>query len=213
MTETKNELRQSYRKQEATPNQRKNWVDYQCLKKELRKLTSEVFQHNKNSKLDKKQFHKLQLCFILAFHLRYPLRRDLSTVTYSNDPPPEGNVIDLHAQKLFLRKYKTSKTHGEKVYQFTREQWKLFSWLRKQHRLRGLTGGHLLYNTYWKPLNPNAMTSYLKKVCKDYMECCKGKQIGCCLLRHIVISWKHRKQMTITDRDKLASELCHTPEQ
>jgi len=158
---------------------------------------------------DKKQFHKLQLCFILAFHLRYPLRRDLSTVSYTKQ---EGNYIDVNAQTLHLNKYKTARKHGELLYRFTREQWKLFSWLRKQHRLRGFTDGHLLINTYWKPLNPNAMTSYLKKVCQDYLECCKGKKMGCCLLRHIVLSWKLRKQMSLQDRDKLATEMCHTAE-
>ena len=74
---------------------------------------AEVFQHNKNNKFDKKEFHKLQLAFILSFHLKYPLRRDLSTVTYSTNPGPTGNVIDLHGQRLHLRKYKNSKIHGE----------------------------------------------------------------------------------------------------
>ena len=59
MSQTKEELKQNYRKQEATPAMRKNWVDYKCLKKELRKLIAEVFRHPKGNTFSKAEFHKL----------------------------------------------------------------------------------------------------------------------------------------------------------
>ncbi len=89
----------------------------------------------------------------------------------------------------------------------------MFSWLRKQHRLRDITDGHLLRNMFWKPLNPNAMTSYLAKRCECHYPCCQGKKMGCCLLRHIVISWRKRNELTLADRAKLAADCMHSPAQ
>ena len=121
-----------------------------CLKQGLKDLKKHVFSLNKHTMFDKENFHMLQLAFIMEFHLKISaVRRDLASVNYRSETP---NFLDVNAQKIVLTQYKTAKKYGRKEFQLTRECWKLFSWLRTQHRLRGITDGHLLRNRYWKPL-------------------------------------------------------------
>ena len=96
-----------------------------CLREGLKKLKQHVFGLNKHTMFDKENFHKLQLAFILEFHLKIAaVRRDLSTVNYRNETP---NFLDVNAQKIVLQEYKNSKTHGRREFQLTRQCWKLFS--------------------------------------------------------------------------------------
>ena len=195
------------RKQQASPSELKNWVDYQDLKKATRCLREYVFKLRKSSLFSKQDYHKLQLAFIMTFMLDKTLRRDLATVTYDGTGP---NTLDVRSHEITFTKYKTARFYGPQTYTLTRDQWKLFSWMRVQHRLRGIKDGHLLRNTYWRPLVPNALTSYLKVQCKRNMECCEGKNIGCTLLRKIVVSWVRRNDLTLDDRSKLAKKMMHS---
>ena len=58
LREVKAEMVKKRQRQELTPTMRKNWVDYQTLKKEVRTLREEIFRLNKNDVFTKKQFHK-----------------------------------------------------------------------------------------------------------------------------------------------------------
>ena len=94
------------------------------------KLRKEVFSWDNTNLFTKQQYHKLQLAFILTFMLKYPLRRDLATVNYLNKED-EANTLDVKAQTITFTKYKTVKHYGPKTYSLTRDQWKLFSWIRR----------------------------------------------------------------------------------
>ena len=145
--------------------------------------------------------------------MKTPVRRDLATVNYLKYDTDKDNYIDINSQKLVLNHYKTVKFYGKKTISINRDAWKAFSWMRKQHRLRGLTDGHLLKNRYWKPMQANSFTSYLKTNCSDCFECCKGKRMGCSLLRHLVVSWKNRNAPTLLEKEDLAGVMMHSPEE
>lgn len=134
-------------------------MDYQTLKKATKCLRDSIFDLNKSKLFSKQEYGRLQLAFIMTFMLDKTVRRDLATVNYRGKGP---NTLDTDTHEVTFTKYKTAKFYGPKKYTLTREQWKLFSWMRNQHRLRGITDGHLLRNTYWRPLIPNALTSYLR---------------------------------------------------
>ena len=146
----------------------------------------------------------------MTFMLRNPLRRDLATVNYQDMEQP--NTLDTQSQKMTFTKYKTARFYGDRTYQLTRDQWKLFSWLRKQHKMRGITDGHLLRNTYWRPLTPNALTAYMGAQCRC-LPSCEHKKMGCCLLRHIVISYLKRNEMTMAQRTTMAHSMMHSVRQ
>ena len=66
---------------------------------------------------------------------------------------------------------------------------------------------------YWRPLVPNAMTSYLRTQCARHLPCCEGKSIGCSLLRKIVISWMKRNEMTWEQKDSVAKNIMHSADE
>ena len=90
---------------------------------------------------------------------------------------------------------------------------RLFHGCENNTDFRGLTDGHLLKNRYWKPMQANSFTSYLKTNCSDCFECCKGKRMGCSLLRHLVVSWKNRNAPTLLEKEDLAGVMMHSPEE
>ncbi len=61
LQDAKKEVLKRRRRQVATTRQQKNWVDYGCLQKDLKRLRQEVFSYNKNDIFDKKVYHKLKL--------------------------------------------------------------------------------------------------------------------------------------------------------
>ena len=57
LLDTKNEI-QKKRKYDNT-SIKKNWIDFACLKKELRVLRKEVFAYPKNGVMTKDQYHRI----------------------------------------------------------------------------------------------------------------------------------------------------------
>ena len=155
LSEAKERQYKKRAEQKATPHMKRNWVPFKCLKREVGDLRKQIFTWDKNAPWPKAQFHQAQCCFLMNFMLRYNVRRSLATVNYLNETK---NRLDTKSQKLILTDYKNSKTHGPAEFQLSRELWKQFSWLRKQHRLRGLNTGALLVNMHWKPMTCNALT-------------------------------------------------------
>ena len=151
--------------------------------------------------------------FIMSFLVKYPLRRDLATLKYFGYDSKLDNYLDVQAGKIVLNYYKTVKFFGRKEFDIPRDTWKAVSWMMKQHRLRGLTDGHLLKNSHWKPLSSGSFTSYMVNKSKVCFPCCKNKRMGCALLRHLVVSYKNRNAPTLEEKEKLASEMMHSPEE
>ena len=82
LLQCKRKLQQDYDKQERTERQKSNWIDYTELKCQAKKLREEAFKLPKGELWDKEQYARAQLAFILTFHMKYPIRRDLCTVKY-----------------------------------------------------------------------------------------------------------------------------------
>ena len=97
-------------KQERTNRQAKNWVEYDIIKKFTKDLTKEVFGFNKNNFWVQEQFIKAQLAFILNFHLKNPIRRELCTVTWGKEQ--EGNYIDEKKKIIRFENHKVKKHMG-----------------------------------------------------------------------------------------------------
>ena len=209
LTECKRRLQSITDKQERTAKQKANWVEVACLKRHAKELRDEVTAYDKGRLWTKDEYAKAQLAFILAFHLKYPIRRDLCTVKYNEPGNTEGNNVDLQTRKVTFKQHKL--TRYGKVFEFTldRNQWRLMQLLRKQHALRGIKSGNLILGRYWKPLNPNAFTNWMVRE-MGKLDSCKGKRVGCLAIRHSVITHHHRNSKKLQKMKDFAYCCMHT---
>ena len=207
LMEIKYKIQKEYAQQNRTVRQKKNWIDYKCLKKHAKELREKTFALGKNDLWDKEQFAEAQLAFILTFHLKYPIRRDLCTVKYNVAGNEEGN--NLIDKKIVFREHKLKKHQAEFTMNLDRVMWRLVQLLRKQHAMRGITQGNLILNRYWKPMLPNSFTNWMKRE-MGKLESCKGKNVSCLGIRHSVITHKRRNDTTLEKRQQFAENCMHS---
>ena len=200
-----------YEKQERTPKQVKNWVDFSSLKKHAAKLRASTFALDKNRLWTKQEFADAQLAFILTVHLQYPIRRDLCTVFWG-ERGDEINYIDEKTHEVVYNKHKTVKWHGTIKHKMSRAMWRIFSLLRKQQKMRDIGSGPILLNRYWRKLSPNGYSSWLRREMKK-CEGCEEKAIGCLIIRHSVITHKYKGSMTLAQQKSFATACMHGSKQ
>lgn len=203
-----------YDQQKRSKRQQDNWVEFPVLKKFGATLRDEVLSYDKNSFWSKPQFVKAQLAFIILFHLRYPVRRDLQSVKWADSLDfqwgEKDNFLDLKTKEIVLRTHKTAKYYGEHRFKLSRVLWRIFAALKIQQKKRGIKGtGHLLLNKYYRPMTPNGFTSWMKREMKRCPGCEK-KAIGCMIVRHCCITHKRRHEMTNEEKRKFAGDCMHS---
>ena len=210
LVEVKNELQADYEKQQRSEKQQKNWVDCCDLKKAAKELRTATFALDKHALWDKETYARAQLAFILTFHLKYPLRRVLCTVYYKPADSSQGNVLDDKTKKIIIREHKMQRKYKDPFeFQLDRNMWRLVQLLRRQHKLRGVTGNSpILLSRYWKPLTRNSYCHWLKREMSK-IECCKGKSVGCLAIRHSVITHRRRNDTTLEARKAFAYNCMH----
>ena len=199
LQEVKNKITSDYDKQERTDKQKANWIDYMCLKKHANELRNETVALDKNRLWTKEEYARAQLAFILTFHLKYPIRRDLCTVLYNTADNEEGN--NLIGKEIVFRKHKLMKKVPEFRFQLDRKMWRLLQLLRKQHSMRNIKSGHILLNRFWRGMKPNAFTNWMKRE-MGKLESCKGKAVSCLGIRHSVITHRRRHDSTLHKRSE-----------
>ena len=82
---------------------KKNWIEYRDLKKFAGKLRDEVLKYSKKEVWSKSQYVKGTLAFLMLFHLKHPVRRDLYRVRVDKN---EGNYLDRENKSIVLTQYK-----------------------------------------------------------------------------------------------------------
>ena len=198
-----------YCKQRKTAHQKKNWVDFGCLKKFTKSMRDAVYAMDKNKPWTKDEYAMLQLCFILQVHMSFPIRRDLCTLQWGVEHTDENNYIDTKARELVWNKYKVAKHYGQIRHKMSREMWKLFSLIRKQQKMRGITAGFVLLNRYWRKMTKNGYSTWLVREMKKCPGC-EDKCVGVLILRHSIISHMTRNIPTLQERDSFARSCMHS---
>lgn len=200
---------EAYDNQCKTMRQQKNWVNHGDLKKAVAKMRDEVLKYDKNIIWTKEKYIKATLTFILLFHLKYPVRRDLYTVQLR--PTAEtANFLDEDKKAIVLRKYKTSEKYGEQVFRLSRPMWTIAQRLKIQQRMRDLPQNYLLLNSYWKRHSAHGFTQWFAREMGNHCEVAKGKKLGCTMLRHIVISHVNKSSRKIKERREFAHKIGHS---
>ena len=210
LVEAKVATDRAYYQQKRTEKQKKNWVDFPVIKQFANFLRDEVLEYDKHNMWEKEQFIKAQLAFILQFHMKYPLRRELATVRWGKKEWGEkDNYLDPQNKTIVLRSYKTSRWMGETTFRLTRVMWRIWALLRKQQQKRGITGGHILVSKYYRAMSPNGFSSWLKREMKRCPGCEK-KAVGCMLIRHCCITWERRNEKTNPEKAEYAKKCLHS---
>jgi hypothetical protein len=209
LTDCKKCVDKEYFQQRKTLHQQKNWIEFSCIKKFAKKLRQEVYGLDKNRPWTKDEYASLQLCFILQVHMSYPIRRDLCTLVYGSEPDETKNYLDLEKREMVWNRHKVSKHYGTIRHKLSREMWKLFTLIRKQHKMRDIDGGHVLLNRYWRPLTKNGYSTWLVREMKKCPGC-EEKCIGVLMLRHSVITHKTRHMPTLNQRAEFSKSCMHS---
>ena len=201
-----------YRKQQRTKKQSKNWVEHGELKKFANQIRDETYKLDKHGFWSKEQFMRAQLGFILLFHLRYPIRRDLATVRWSSKKNHEwkedDNYLDAPNKTIVLQRHKVWKHKGTVRLSLSRQLWRLWALLRRQQVKRGKEG-KILLNKHYKGMTANGFSSWMAREMKACPGCEK-KDISCMIIRHCCITHKRRHEMTNDEKAKYAEECMHS---
>jgi len=196
---------------EKSEKTQKNWTDLNSIikvKEELKKEVQKIM--NKNNLINKNK-NKIQILFILTFHLNNPIRNDLSNSYYIDyndyikldEDIKNTNNYFVYGKKNFysLANYKTNKTYGLKIIDINEEILSIFHiWLKHNPT----TDNSLLVNL---KDNSNMTSHNLTLLLTSFFKRTLNKSIGSTLLRSIILTelFSENKEK----QKKYADICCH----
>ena len=199
---------------EATEEQKENWISWDDVKKRFDELKKEVEESTNNTVvLSKPAFETLLYYMILALYIHNQPRRNkdyqyMNVVFKSNDKlPKDKNYLSYSDNKLVFNVYKTSKKYGQKVEDINEELKKCIDLYLKFHpkikgKVKKNTDTPFLVGYDGNPLSQvNSMTKIFNKIF--------NKKISSSALRHIFLSDKYGdvvKEMK-EDADKMGHSV------
>jgi hypothetical protein len=199
---------------EATEEQKENWISWEDVKKRFDELKKEVEESTNNTVvLSKPSFETLLYYMILALYIHNQPRRNkdyqyMNVVFKSNDKlPKDKNYLSYSDNKLVFNVYKTSKKYGQKVEDINEELKKCIDLYLKFHpkikgKVKKNTDTPFLVGYDGNPLSQvNSMTKIFNKIF--------NKKISSSALRHIFLSDKYGdvvKEMK-EDADKMGHSV------
>jgi hypothetical protein len=199
---------------EATEEQKENWISWDDVKKRFDELKKEVEESTNNTVvLSKPAFETLLYYMILALYIHNQPRRNkdyqyMNIVFKSNDKlPKDRNYLSYSDNKFIFNVYKTSKKYGQKVEDISEELKKCIDLYLKFHpkikgKVKKNTDTPFLVGFDGNPLSQvNSMTKIFNKIF--------NKKISSSALRHIFLSDKYGdvvKEMK-EDADKMGHSV------
>lgn len=205
LTRARYKIKTQHDLQERSSTQQKNWVPLKCFKKFAAKLRYEIFALPKDKILTKEQYIQATIAFILTFHLKYPVRNELRTVTWSNTE--ENHIAD---KTLVMKNHKCAKSMGTITFALTRPMQRLLRIIKTAQTHYGIVErDHIILSKHWRPMTTGGFSSYLRRELKRIPEC-KEKNVTAMLLRHICITHKRHGQMTIAQEREFCRSCLHS---
>jgi len=192
----------NYDNQTKSEKENKNWITQEQLDKKIEELESKIDKFDM-TKLTKSQEDTIQQHLILLLYTEIPpIRNDYAQMkVYYNKEVKGENYIHLKKKLIFLSKYKTSKTYGEKQIEIPAKVVKIV------RRWVDITGNeYLLINIRDRnPMTNNGLTKYLNKIFKP-------KKVSTTLLRKLYLSEKYPVIHNRKDMKKDAYVMGHSLE-
>jgi hypothetical protein len=198
---------------EATEEQKENWISWEDVKKRFDDLSKEVEELKNTTSINKQSFETLLYYMILALYIHNQPRRNkdyqyMNIVFKSNDKlPKDKNYLSYSDNKFIFNVYKTSKKYGQKVEDISEDLKKCIDLYLKFHpkikgKVKKNTDTPFLVGYDGNPLSQvNSMTKIFNKIF--------NKKISSSALRHIFLSDKYGdvvKEMK-EDADKMGHSV------
>lgn len=198
---------------EATEEQKENWISWEDVKKRFDDLSKEVEELKNTTSINKQSFETLLYYMILALYIHNQPRRNkdyqyMNIVFKSNDKlPKDRNYLSYSDNKFIFNVYKTSKKYGQKVEDISEDLKKCIDLYLKFHpkikgKVKKNTDTPFLVGFDGNPLSQvNSMTKIFNKIF--------NKKISSSALRHIFLSDKYGdvvKEMK-EDADKMGHSV------
>ena len=195
MIEKNNEIKESAT-DEATDDQKKNWISWEDVKKKFEELKEEVEKFKGEKILSDSNWTTLLGYMVLALYVHNPPRRNkdyqlMNIVKKYNDKyDNDVNYLSYDENKFIFNNYKTSKKYGRQILDINDELKECIDFYLKYHpKVKGkitktLNTPFLVSHTGNPLVQTNSMTKLLNKVF--------GKKISSSALRHIFLTDKYK---------------------
>jgi hypothetical protein len=195
MIEKNNEIKESAT-DEATEDQKKNWISWDDVKKKFEELKEEVEKFKNEKILSDSNYTTLLGYMVLALYVHNPPRRNkdyqlMNIVKKYNDKYDNDiNYLSYDENKFIFNNYKTSKKYGRQILDINDELKECVDFYLKFHpKVKGkitktLNTSFLVSHTGSPLVQTNSMTKLLNKVF--------GKKISSSALRHIFLTDKYK---------------------
>ena len=200
---------------EATEEQKENWISWDDVKKRFDELKAVVEEYKDLKNLSEKQWNDMLYYMILALYIHNQPRRN-KDYQYMNvlykyadklQIPNDVNYLSYSDNKFVFNIYKTSKKYGQKIEDINEELKKCIDLYLKFHpkingKVKKNTNTSFLVSYNGNPLaQVNSMTKIFNKIF--------NKKISSSALRHIFLSDKYGdvvKEMK-EDADKMGHSV------
>ena len=195
MIEKNNEIKESAT-DEATDDQKKNWISWEDVKKKFEELKEEVEKFKGEKILSDSNWTTLLGYMVLALYVHNPPRRNkdyqlMNIVKKYNDKyDNDVNYLSYDENKFIFNNYKTSKKYGRQILDINDELKECIDFYLKYHpKVKGkitktINTPFLVSHTGNPLVQTNSMTKLLNKVF--------GKKISSSALRHIFLTDKYK---------------------
>ena len=198
----------SVKKQEKTPTEEKNWMDFENikLKHDKLKILFNSGLKTKNLEKDDKLFESMNLFVLLSCFVLMPPRRalDFAVLKYKNFSKEKDNFIDMKKKTITYNIYKTAKKYGTQTFDIPNELLLVFKkWIIIKSKF---DDDDYVVNT--SNNSSNDITKLLNGVFKP-------KKVSVNMLRHSYLTHFYKNQTGIPSlviMEKLASQMSHSVE-
>ena len=191
----KAELVEEAKKQQKTPKQEENWLEW----KDILRVREELGKHLGNYN---KHLRHLILCL---YTMIPPLRLDWAgaEICASGPVPTEGNIVDIANKVFLLRNYKTAKRHGALTIPLSDELMAVIQKSLEMYPRKALLGQREDHNVC---MTQPSLSHTLVRTFRDV----SGRSMNLQLLRRSYVSHQMNGQPSLLEQEKQALALGHT---
>jgi hypothetical protein len=189
-----------------TQKEEENWLDWDIVLSHKNRLAEECSNFDKLKELTPVQYEHLLHYLVISLFTDIPPRRNqdyqymLVVKKLTGKEDQNMNYLCLDSKQFVFNKYKTSKTHGQQIFDIPDTLMDVIQLYLKFNPLNRSKSYYFLVNYNCNPiLVVNGITRILNKIF--------GKNVGASMLRHIYLSNKYNIDEMEDDAEAMAHGL------
>ena len=186
-------------KQQKTPAQDKNWVDFEVLVAIRKKLKKEHLLYPKKKEILQKYLVACLYTLLPPRRLEYASMMKISRTDYKTIDKEKNYIVGNKKMFFHFGDYKTFKKYGVQRIRIPKE---IATIIRK------IQNENILTTQKGKVMTKNYLTKFIQKTFQD-----TGKKISATMLRHIYLSNTFKNDATLENKKLLAAAMGHSTAQ